>query len=93
LYKWWKKACSNLGIEGFDLNVGTRHSSAVALRKFASLEQIKRSMMTSTNKAFERYFRIESDEVRKIFELARNPAQKKKENNKILITVMHAGIV
>jgi hypothetical protein len=79
LYKWWKKACSNLGIESFDLNVGTGHSSAVALRKFASPEQIKRSMMTSTNKAFERYFRIESDEVRKVFELTRNPAQKRRK--------------
>ncbi|MCK4619293.1 MAG: hypothetical protein KAT52_05060 [Desulfobacterales bacterium] len=71
LYKWWKKACSNLGIDGVDLYGGTRHSSAMALRQLASPEQIKRSMMTSTNKAFERYFRIESEEVRDVYQLTR----------------------
>jgi len=43
----------------------------MALRDLASPEQIKRSMMTSTNKAFERYFRIESVEVREIYKLTR----------------------
>ena len=75
LYKWWKKACSNLGIEGVDLYRGTRHSSVMALRELASPEEIKRSMMTSTNKAFERYFRIESDEVRSVYELTRKARQ------------------
>ena len=70
LYKWWKKSCSNLKIVGVDLYGGTRHSSAMALRELASPEQIKRSMMTSTNRAFERYFRIESEEVKGIYELA-----------------------
>lgn len=46
-------------------------------------EQIKRAMMTSTNKAFERYFRIESDEVRNVYELTRN-ADHKKKNTKII---------
>ncbi|MCP4113265.1 MAG: hypothetical protein GY749_48340 [Desulfobacteraceae bacterium] len=59
------------GVEGVDLYGGTRHSSAMALRDLASPEQIKRSMMTSTNKAFERYFRIESEEVRDIYQLTR----------------------
>ncbi len=31
LYKWWIKACDNLGIKGVDLYGGTRHSSARAL--------------------------------------------------------------
>jgi hypothetical protein len=30
-YKWWVKACANLGIEGVDLYGGTRHSSVRAL--------------------------------------------------------------
>ena len=29
-YKWWKKACTNLGIDGVDLYGGTRHSTATA---------------------------------------------------------------
>jgi hypothetical protein len=54
----------------------------MALRELATPEQIKRAMMTSTNKAFERYFRIESDEVRNVYELTRN-ADHKKKNTKI----------
>ena len=36
LYKWWVKACNNLGIEGVDLYGGTRHSSARALRAYCA---------------------------------------------------------
>jgi hypothetical protein len=43
----------------------------MALRQLVTPEQIKRSMMASTNKAFERYFRIKSDEVRNFYELTR----------------------
>jgi integrase len=67
LYKWWKKACTNLGIEGVDLYGGTRHSSAIALRKYRTPEEIKRATMHSTNKAFERYFQIEADDLRAIY--------------------------
>jgi integrase len=49
LYKWWKIACRNLGIEGVDLYGGTRHSSARGLREFCSPEQIKKATMHSTN--------------------------------------------
>lgn len=67
-YKWWKKACDNLGIEGVDLYGGTRHSSAVALRQYFSPERIKQGTMHQTNKAFERYFRIGADDVREIYQ-------------------------
>ena len=43
----------------------TRHSSAIALRR--TPEEIKRATMHSTNKAFERYFRMESDDLRDIY--------------------------
>ena len=66
-YKWWVKACQNLGIEGVDLYSGTRHSSAKALRHYCSPEEIKRATMHVTNKAFERYFQIESDDLREIY--------------------------
>jgi len=66
-YKWWKRACDNLGIEGVDLYGGTRHSSAIALRKIFSPEQIKQGTMHSTNKAFERYFRIEGEDLRQLY--------------------------
>jgi hypothetical protein len=43
LYKWWKKACENLGITDVDLYGGTRHSSAIALRQNHSPEAVKRA--------------------------------------------------
>ncbi|WP_319549326.1 site-specific integrase [Desulfogranum marinum] len=74
-YKWWKKACKNIEIEGVDLYGGTRHSSAVALRKHFSPEQIKQGTMHQTNKAFERYFRIGSDDIRSIYQQASDSAK------------------
>ena len=41
LYKWWKRACANLGIEGVDLYGGTRHSSTVAARSVLTYEETK----------------------------------------------------
>jgi len=66
-YKWWKKACDNLGVKDVDLYGGTRHSSVVALREHFSPEQIKQGTMHQTNKAFERYFRIGANDVREIY--------------------------
>ena len=60
-YKWWKIACSNLGIEGVDLYGGTRHSSVRALRAYHSPEEIKRAAMSETNKAFDRYMGKDTD--------------------------------
>jgi integrase len=84
LYNWWKKACKNLGIEGVDLYGGTRHSSAIALRKFRTPEEIKRATMHSTNKAFERYFRIESDDLRGIYEDTREKERADKPDGKTI---------
>ncbi len=67
-YKWWIKACTNLGVEGVDLYGGTRHSSATALRALHSPEAVKRATMHTTNKAFERYLQIAADEVRGLYE-------------------------
>ena len=67
-YKWWKKACSNLSIEGVDLYGGTRHSSAVGLREHATPKQIRRATMHSTNKAFERYFLVSREELQEMYQ-------------------------
>jgi len=69
LYKWWKKACDNLGVAGVDLYGGTRHSSTIALREFATPEQIRQGTMHSTNKAFERYYRIEKSDLKNLYSL------------------------
>jgi len=70
LYKWWKKACKNLGIEGVDLYGGTRHSTATALSETMTPEQIKAGTMHSTNKAFERYFQAQARDARKVYQAA-----------------------
>lgn len=85
------RACENLGIEGVDLYGGTRHSSALALRgEGCSPEEIRRATMHSTNKAFERYYRVEADEVRSIYAKTRpatkvQPGFRTSETAKLLI--------
>jgi hypothetical protein len=61
------KCTRKLGVEGVDLCGGTRHGLATALRQFRAPEEIKRSTMHSTNKAFERYFQFEGDDLREIY--------------------------
>jgi hypothetical protein len=41
--------------------------AARALRRYRTPEEIKRATMHSTNKAFERYFQFESDDLRSIY--------------------------
>lgn len=67
LYTYWRKACRNLGIEGVSLYPGTRHSSAIDMRKRHSPEAVKRATGHETNQAFERYLRIEDDELRALY--------------------------
>jgi hypothetical protein len=51
LYKWWKRACAGLGIEGVDLYGGTRHSTVIYLReKGFSPEEVKRSSSAVGNR-------------------------------------------
>jgi len=55
LYKWWKKACENLGIENLDLYGGTRHSTVTALGQVCTPEEVK-DATGHVSEAFERYF-------------------------------------
>lgn len=79
-YKWWKKACNNLDIEGVDLYGGTRHSTVSDLRKHRTPEQIKLASMHTTNKAFERYFQVEADDLREIYQDAQGGKEMGKKN-------------
>jgi len=58
LYKWWVKACGNIGIEGVDLYGGTRHSTGRELRKYRTPEEIRLGSMHSTNKVLIDIFRL-----------------------------------
>ena len=74
-YKWWMKACENLGVEGIDLYGGTRHSSVIALTEFATPEQIKAGTMHTTNKAFERYYRVDKSDLKSLYSLTNTNGQ------------------
>ena len=54
-YKWWVKACKNLGVEGLDLYGGTRHTTTTAIAQLVDEASAKKSSGHVTNKAFERY--------------------------------------
>jgi len=70
-YKWWKRACAKLGIQGVDLYGGTTHSTTRALRKYRTPEEIRYGSMRSTTKAFDRYYWEEGDDLRAIYSDAR----------------------
>ncbi|MBW1778881.1 MAG: hypothetical protein JRJ54_15045 [Deltaproteobacteria bacterium] len=68
LYKWWKKACKELGIENVDLYGGTRHSTVTAAGQHFTPEQIKHATGHATNKAFERYFQKDARGAENVFQ-------------------------
>lgn len=71
LYKWWKKACEKLEIEGVDLYGGTRHSSTTALGEMFTPEEIKKhGTLHSTNSAFDRYFNIDRKKSKRLYKNA-----------------------
>ncbi len=85
-YKWWKKACKNLNIDGVDLYGGTRHSTVTALREVFSPEEIRKSgTLHSTNKAFDRYLQVQTNDARRVYETANNLTKRKKKEKQIEI--------
>jgi hypothetical protein len=76
LYKWWKKACANLGIENVDLYGGTRHSTATSLSEHFSEQQIMdAATMHKTNKAARRYIQGKKNESISIYSQVRKNQQ------------------
>ena len=60
-YKWWKRACTDLGIEDLDLYGGTRHSTTTALAKAVGKDGARKASQHETNKAFDRYCQAHED--------------------------------
>ena len=56
-------------------------------------EEIKRAMMASTNKAFERYFRIEADKVRSLYERTKQISNPEQHLNNISRDIESAKIL
>jgi hypothetical protein len=84
LYKYWKKACDNLKIEGVDLYGGTRHSTTTALSEKLSYDEVKAGSLHATNKAFDRYFQGKQSKARMVYSKVKDLQQtyNKKDNLK-----------
>jgi integrase len=72
LANWWRKACTNIGIEGVPLYPGTRHSSVVELGDFYTPEEIMGDGTGHrTHESFSRYFKLKAEKRREIAAKAR----------------------
>lgn len=72
-YKWWKKACEELNIEGVDLYGGTRHSTVTRLGQHYSPEDIMQDGSEhSTSKSFMRYFHRHASQKKEMHHTARH---------------------
>ena len=67
LYRDWKTACRNLGIEGVDLYGGTKHSTAMGLRNVATFEEVRKMTGHTTNRAFDRYLQLEGEAMKSLY--------------------------
>ena len=62
-YKYWRKACQNLGIDGVSVYPGTKHSTTTAARFEVGMspEEIRMELTEhKTNKAFDRYLLVDA---------------------------------
>ncbi|MBW1915967.1 MAG: hypothetical protein JRI86_13705 [Deltaproteobacteria bacterium] len=65
LWKYWHKACKNLGINGVDLYGGTKHSTVTAAREYMTPEEIRKDLTGHrTNAAFDRYLQVDAAKER-----------------------------
>lgn len=64
LYGWWKRAAGNIGIHDVDLYGGTKHTTVTALSELHSSDDVQRYTQISTNRAFERYLHVDSEQKR-----------------------------
>jgi len=62
LSKSWKKACSDVGLEGVPLYPGTKHTTATETAKLMGTDKA-RNASGLTNKAFDRYCQVENNDV------------------------------
>jgi integrase len=83
LWKKWTEACNNLGIHGVDLYGGTKHSTATALSKRMSPEQIQQGIMLESNEAFRRYLLPDITKAQMVYEQA-DSLSKQAEKSKVI---------
>lgn len=73
-YKWWVKACEEIGLEGVPLYPGTKHTTATETARLLGTDKA-RTASGLTNKAFDRYCDVENSDA---FEVVQAIRKKKK---------------
>lgn len=63
LYRFWKRACDNLGIVGVDLYGGTRHSAMRYYREHMSMKDVTRLSFHTVSKTSLHYVNISQGEL------------------------------
>lgn len=71
LYKWWAKACDEVGLKGVPLYPGTKHTTATETAKLLGKEKAL-DASGLTNKAFERYCQVENSGAYDVVTAIRN---------------------
>lgn len=61
LYRWWTKACQNIGVHGLDLYGGTRHTTVSELARVEGTHAAREASGHETNKAFDRYCQVQDE--------------------------------
>ena len=80
-YKYWIKACKEIGIEGVDMYGGTRHSTTTETARRHGSDKAKKASGHQTNKAFERYCQYQDDIA---YEMAVAVKKSKQELNNVI---------
>ena len=80
-YKYWVRACEQLGIEGVDLYGGTRHTTTTEIARRWGSENAMKASDHQTNKAFLRYCQHQDDIA---FEMAVAAKKSKQELNNVI---------
>lgn len=72
MYKWWVKACEQIGLVGVPLYPSTKHTTATETAKLMGSDKARNASGLS-NKAFDRYCQVENNgafevvtEIRKV---------------------------
>lgn len=75
IYRWFKRACSALGVEQLDLYGSTRHTTVTELAKMVGRDGAKEASGHETNKAFDRYCQMQTEGAHAMAKIVRQ-AQK-----------------
>lgn len=78
LWKWWMRACDEVGLEGVPLYPGTKHTTATETAKLLGKDDARKASGL-TNKAFDRYCDVQDSGAFDVVTAAERARKKKAE--------------